>query len=133
MQHSTLNITTRNPLKFLAFNFLQFVDPLVIELKVGGKYKAQVEEYGHIGEIECAQVYKRHVFEIKPTEFLIAEGEFFNQQSLINQGFKRHSMIQIGVFKWLRRRDNQFKNIINTQCPKQGLELYNQKELFHEQ
>lgn len=119
-----------NPLKMLSSKFLHISRKREHVYTPGGKYKCEHPVYGCMGEVECMATFSLHLYELKPTMMLLAEGHIHLIQEYKDKGFMNTERMQCSTFQFIRRYNASFTYCIDKELPKIGVHVVHQPELF---
>lgn len=122
---------SRNYLKLLGQQFMHLV-PVVanMRLEMGMKIPVKSEQYGDMGVVQVEGFYECHLYELKDAAMCLADGNKMSKEALIKTGFHNLTKIQCARFSFVRRSDEAFKRMMDTELLRAGLEITRQAALF---
>jgi len=122
-----------NSLRLLAKSFMLVLPVKHIKLEANGKYTIIHERYGKLGIAECQQINTIHLCEVKPLVGLMSSGSTFLQSELRDQyRLLNTDLVQCAAFRFIRRYDEPFKNLIQMETKNAGIEFSFQTQLFNQ-
>jgi len=133
LQKSTSMVQVKivdNPMKLLARTFLHLLPVRDGEMLTGSKYPCISEEYGSLGVVEVVTVFSVQLYDLKATPMLLAVGHQDTKQQLNDSGYLYTEAIQHAVCRFVRRNDDAFTKLIDTETRKAGINIIRQPQIF---
>lgn len=121
---------TDNELRLLAKSFMIGSNTKKQKFVKYSKYKVIHPKYGELGIIECQELYKKHLHEIKDTESLIITGGITYQQDEQKAGALKLDVYHLGTFRFVRRIDEAFEKLLKDKLPSAGIAINIAQSLF---
>lgn len=125
-----LNITSGNPLKMLGKKFIHIIPNVSTPLINGGKYNANCDNYGNVGQVECLKQWVQPVCELSDAVALLSDD--LNDWHLYAAKHKlgQVSKVQVCVLRFIRRKDEEFEKLMKRETINQGLTIFQQQTIF---
>lgn len=122
-----INITT-NHLRLLSDTFM-FIGHKTTIVE-GRTYKCTSDKYGILGDAECLSEFKTQLYNLPVSAMRLTDGNTNTINELKRKGAKNLDNVQCCVFRFKRRNDDAFRELIDKETVKAGMKITRQNSLF---
>lgn len=119
-----------NYLKLLGDTFFHLHNNRNGKVEAGKSYICCTKAYGEVGTVECMTVTTTPLFQLKAMPSLLHNAILTYRAQMPYLAVKDSDIISYCVFRFVKRYNGQFLQLINKECEKIGLELTTQQSLF---